>query len=630
MIKFLNKITPWIFIFFTVFSTLAVDVKLTRYKLFAMELAIIILVIAWMLKIAYYGEMSFKRNILNLPVLLYGILISFFYIMSNDKAVAKPVFESSIFCMLIFYGTTNCIVEDKDRITIIKAWYVAAIFLAIHGIGSYIAANNPGNFITGMFSGVAGFLDSLDKTFHLPIRNFFGFAYFDPNTRPFTTFGNPNFYAAYLVTTIPVFMALALVMKRKFIVLNFIILCLLLFNLWIAASRGAWLGFTASVVLFIVLLKPNLKKLAKSKNMTAVWSVLLLALVFILIKGGFVREFIQVAKRPTERLLIWRDTLVMGLKNPLGVGIGAYHIYFPKYASGELISRLPQDKFIVNYTHNEFLQVFSETGIAGLIFFIWLIFAFFRAGINQLKSLTADDRNICYLTAGFLSSGAGILIQDFFSVSIRFIVEAIYLYFIMGMMASCGKHRKLVFRAEKDSQRKLIRILCWIIIIPFGIISLSAILQPFAAHKQFTEEVGFFEQKVVSPDETIDKLNDAIDKNPKDAELHYKLGWVYAKEKNWSRAIEHFEEAAILDPQLEGPCNNLGNIYFLTGNRNKAIENYKKSIAINPNKVDAHFNLGYIYYMSGKLKEASDEFKKILELDPKNYKATIMLEKMVQ
>jgi len=40
--------------------------------------------------------------------------------------------------------------------------------------------------------------------------------------------------------------------------------------------------------------------------------------------------------------------------------------------------------------------------------------------------------------------------------------------------------------------------------------------------------------------------------------------------------------------------------------------------------------LGYCYYTVGKLKEAADEFKKVLELDPDNYKAKIMIEKMVQ
>jgi len=163
-----------------------------------------------------------------------------------------------------------------------------------------------------------------------------------------------------------------------------------------------------------------------------------------------------------------------------------------------------------------------------------------------------------------------------------------------------------------------------------GILSIKGIVKPFRAHKLLTEEVSFFEQKEVDPQKTIAALEETVKTDPYNALAYYRLGWVYAKEKNWRQAVKNFELACRLNPELPGARNNLGNIYFTLGNKQKAIENYKKAIAINPDMIDAHFNLGYCYYTVGKLKEAADEFKKVLELDPDNYKATIMIEKMVQ
>ena len=317
--------------------------------------------------------------------------------------------------------------------------------------------------------------------------------------------------------------------------------------------------------------------------------------------------------------------MVMGLNNPVGVGIGAFHIYFPRYASKELLKILPQDKFIVNYAHNEFLEIWSETGLIGIGIFIWTIFAFFAQGRLLLKENSAlESQKI--LTVGWLASGAAILVDSFVSVNMRFIISAVYFYFVLGLLASQCK-REIVVPIDWPKALKLTLIG---LVFCLGVFSVKEIIEPFRAHKLLTEEVGFFEEKEADPQKTIAALEETIKANPDEALAYYRLGWVYAKEKNWREAVENFEIACRLNPHLVGARNNLANIYFTLGNKQKAIENYEKAIAINPDMIDAHFNLGYCYYTVGKLKEAADEFKKVLELDPDNYKAKIMIEKMVQ
>jgi len=634
-----EKIILGIFIFFVLFSTLAIDVKLTRYKLFVMQLSVILLLVFWIVRMMLEGRLVLKSNLLNLPILFYGLAISLYYILSRDKVVARNEFQRMLICVFVFFVVANNIHDRKNLNYILSAWLLGSIFVSLNGISSFWAVKNPANVLTSLFSHLAGIFSSIDKWLHLPVREFFGIAHYGPNERPFATFGNPNFFAGYIIVCLPIFFSMFLIERKRWKLLFGFSVLLLLLNLYFTATRGAWGGFIFSFMIFVMLYSGQVgqerwQNFWKQKLKFLIPLFLIFLLHFGLmstsqkykktIEGG-AGKVRQIITRRTERLLIWRDTLVMGLNNPVGVGIGAFHIYFPRYASKELLKILPQDKFIVNYAHNEFLEIWSETGLIGIGIFIWTIFAFFAQGRLLLKENSAlESQKI--LTVGWLASGAAILVDSFVSVNMRFIISAVYFYFVLGLLASQCK-REIVVPIDWPKALKLTLIG---LVFCLGVFSVKEIIEPFRAHKLLTEEVGFFEEKEADPQKTIAALEETIKANPDEALAYYRLGWVYAKEKNWREAVENFEIACRLNPHLVGARNNLANIYFTLGNKQKAIENYEKAIAINPDMIDAHFNLGYCYYTVGKLKEAADEFKKVLELDPDNYKAKIMIEKMVQ
>ena len=635
----LEKVILGIFIFFVLFSALAIDVKLTRYKLFVMQLSVILLLVFWITRTMLEGKLVLKSNLLNLPILFYGLAISLYYIFSADKVVAKNEFQRMLICVLIFFVAANNIRHRRDLNYILSAWLLGTIFVSLNGISSFWAVKNPANVLTSFFSWLAGIFSAIDKSLHLPVREFFGIAHYGPNQRPFATFGNPNFFAGYIVVSLPIFFSMFLTERKGWKLLFGLGILLLLPNLYFTATRGAWGGFIVSALIFAVLYGKLIglkwhQNFGKGKLRFLIPLLLILILHFGLMSTSqkykkametSADKVHQILVRRTERLLIWRDTLVMGLHNPLGVGIGAFHIYFPRYASPKLLRILPQDRFIVNYAHNEFLEIWSETGFIGIAIFLWTIFAFLVQGRLLLKEKSRLESEKI-LTVGWLASSAGILADSFVSVNMRFIVTAVYFYFVLGLLASqCKEEMAVTINWPGAVKIAVIGFAFWM-----GLFSIKGIIKPFRAHKLLTEEVGFFEQKEVDSQKAIAALEETVRTNPNEALAYYRLGWVYAKEKDWHQAIKNFELACRLNPELAGARNNLGNIYFTLGNKEKAIENYEKAIAINTNLIDAHFNLGYCYYTMGKLKEAADEFKKVLELDPDNYKAMIMIEKMVQ
>jgi len=635
---YLEKVILGTFIFFVVFSALAVDVKLTRYKLFAMQLSVVLLLVFWIARVILAGRLVLKNNLMNLPVLAYGLTILLYYIFSPDKVVARNEFQRMLICVSAFFVVSNNIIDRRNLKYILYTWLLGSIFISLNGISSFWATKNPGNILTSLFSSLAGIFSAVDRSLHLPVREFFGIAYYGPNQRPFATFGNPNFFAGYIVISLPIFFSMFLTERREWRLLFGLGTLLLLLNLYFTATRAAWVGFIISLLIFLLLYKRIggewWQKFQKQKLRFLVPLLLILLLHFGLMStneryrktiAASADKVHEILARRTERLLIWRDTMVMGLNNPLGVGIGAFHIYFPRYASRDLLAILPQDRFIVNYAHNEFLEIWSETGFIGISIFLWTIFAFFAQGRLFFKGDRGGEFEKI-LTLGLVASSAGILADSFFSVNMRFIVTAVYFYLVLGLLASQSK-KEIALPINWPGALKLTLMgLAFFM----SIFCIKEIVKPFRAHKLLAEEVGFFEQKEADPRKTIAALEEAIKINPNEALSYYRLGWVYAKEKDWGQAIKNFETACRLNPRLAGARNNLGNIYFSLGNKEKAIENYRMAIAINPDIIDAHFNLGYCCYTLGKLKEAADEFRKVLELDPNNYKATIMIEKMVQ
>src|SRR4030042_1550251 len=82
---------------------------------------------------------------------------------------------------------------------------------------------------------------------------------FDPNLRIFSTLGQPNWLASYLVLTIPFVITFALIIKRQKLKLAFIIISLIIFTaLILTNSRAGFLGAgTALVIVFLFQGKKN-------------------------------------------------------------------------------------------------------------------------------------------------------------------------------------------------------------------------------------------------------------------------------------------------------------------------------------------------------------------------------------
>ncbi|MCL5411974.1 MAG: O-antigen ligase family protein [Patescibacteria group bacterium] len=163
--------------------------------------------------------------------------------------------------------------------------------------------------------------------------------------------------------------------------LKFLTLVLFLIVFYFTHSRGSWFGLVG--IASIYLLWWFYQKLSSNAKKWFVWGIKGLAAVFII---GSVYFFLNISSyapnykfsypRKTDdtltiRLCVWEGTKDLLVQYPIfGVGLDGFHSIYPKYRTC--------DNEPLMYPHNIFLNFWMETGILGLLAFLWLVLVYFK------------------------------------------------------------------------------------------------------------------------------------------------------------------------------------------------------------------------------------------------------------
>ena len=241
--------------------------------------------------------------------------------------------------------------------------------------------------------------------------------YFHSTTRLFSSFGIHTGFTPFLVLGIPLFCMIGIFGKNKLLKFSSLIGVIpLFFCLGANFSRGAWVVVVFSLlvvsfirnrkiavyaaIVFIVavsFLSPRVKQRASTSFDTSTW-------------GGRVEMY-------KGALEIFKDFPIFG------AGLGQCENLFPLY--------LPELKQHL-HIHNTFLEVLLETGIVGLLAFLWVFIVFFRVMFKSIKQCRDDD-----IMAIQLGLSSGIFASLLFAMTCTIITvgfqDAPLFWFLMGM-----------------------------------------------------------------------------------------------------------------------------------------------------------------------------------------------------
>jgi len=248
---------------------------------------------------------------------------------------------------------------------------------------------------------------------------------------PFGPYVNHNHFAGFVELISPLGLALLLsgAVRRDKLLLLIVLTVVPIGALALSASRAGILCFLFEFVLLAFLMR---NERIRSKQLLMVSGLVVLAGFFALWLGlGWtVQRFAHSTVGDIahdRRVSIFRDTWRIVRDHPwTGTGLGTLQTVFPGYESY-------YDGLIVDHTHNDYLELLADTGLAGGACMLGFIALLIWRGRSNLRAAKTSVCRSFY--AGALVACAGLLVHSLFDFNLHIPANAL-LFLLLAAMAT--------------------------------------------------------------------------------------------------------------------------------------------------------------------------------------------------
>ncbi|MFW6129693.1 MAG: O-antigen ligase family protein [Atribacterota bacterium] len=563
-----------------VISTIAVDFFLKTYdsaqiKITLLEIGGPLILILWIIKRINIGNFKIQpsRKYAFYPAAAFMLSGIISFALSQFKLETfEPGFLRRISYLGVFIVTVFEFNREEDFYRIVN-WVLASLLVVVvYGLFQYFGVD------WHIWKGAFG-------------RNVF------------STFGNPNFYAAWLVLVLPLVGAKFMITRKWYYVpLGLAVI----FSIYATSTKGSWLGLAVAISVFVVLatlylIEGDTKKLKKIALGIVIGVVIFAA-------GGITWFSIKRVDSIRFRLFTWGATMKMVSEpvfvSPLksvsfGHGIESFKLVYPAYRRPEIFHIEGKHNTETDHAHNEFMEVFFDEGIVGLTVFIWLLISIYYTAIKRLNSLgigVESSKHKIYLV-GLISGTVGMLAHASVSVHVRFVSSGYILWTFLGFIVVHTAPIRKEERKENEREKYLSGLKFILIMILLGA----------GAYNSFTASRRFL------------------------ANIYHNKAIAYSKQRSWNNALHYYDLVQRYHPSFVMAYYFEGNVYndrlseaLNNKNKEKAIKNYelalkayKKVRTMYPHYVQIYFQEGIMHLKVGNVKDAEKSFRKYLNIvDP--------------
>ena len=105
------------------------------------------------------------------------------------------------------------------------------------------------------------------------------------------------------------------------------------------------------------------------------------------------------------------------------------------------------------------------------------------------------------------------------------------------------------------------------------------------------------------------------------AYAEFYIGYTYAENGEFVKAISHYDETILLNPNVTSAYRNRGGAKTEIGCHKEAIEDYDVLLSFYPRDADAYFNRGISNMGSGRPKAAIADYSEAIRIDPEHFAA---------
>jgi len=536
-----------------------------------------------------------------------------------------PIFGFLIWALIsISWGHNN-----YEGISTINLWLgPVTLFFAL--------ANSPADsnritrildfiFASAVVSAIIGCLQYLTK-----------FPFVPQVVEPAATFANKNMAAHIMVLSIPLGIGLLFSTKSNWKSFFYAIgTALLLAFLYYTKTKAAWLAFLVEAVLFgfaLLILRQKFPW-SMAKQISSLLAILVLGLLLNLSPYGWSPAFkeisskVQLVKGAVEgeeekeeaaygsvglRFAIWRNTLEMIKDRPiLGFGLGNHKVFYPIYHRKAVVEKVFSEEAQLHNVHNDYLQLFSETGAIGFLFLCFL-FILWTLSTIRLAKATKHEHSALYPVSIYIAI-IGIMVNAFFCFpSFRAVPPTIVMAFTAVLFLLEQKHGISTIKFIQLSKTKRIAsALVFFVLAGF----LSVYYSNLLTSDRYYLMLSSFEKKR-NWTGIIDIAKKELELEPHRAKIRSYLGRAYIESGKCKEGAEELKKVIAYYPYHMNALLNLGVAYSCTGEYEKAIESYKKVLEIKPDYAKVHNNIGHVYLKLGQTEKGLEAFKEAEKYSP--------------
>jgi O-antigen ligase len=441
-------------------------------------------------------------------------------------------------------------------------------------------------------------------------------------------FGHRNLISEMMFFTLPFSIFLFKTEEGRWKNISIIVFSIELFTLIILSNRTTWIALLAAFILYVIfylikgkILWPKIKK--------ASYSIFLISGIILLFTIIFYKSFTNTdslrdhvkniistnSGTTGDRIGLWKKSLMCIKEKPIwGHGLASWKIEILKKGSAGLKSE--NNISFYQRPHNDFIWLFSESGVFGLIMYISLIVYILYLNLRIIiKNPDYKEYNF-YLSV--LSGFAGYLIFACFSFPLERIEHGIFLSFFIAGTLIFYQNNKVSYKIKFNPLIKYLMLILVFLMVVFGILRWEN--EVYARKAVDAKIMKNYSQCI----KEVNKVN--LKLYPFDiysTPLLWYKGLSESQLNQTTDAFNDFESALKQNPYHIYVIANLATCYELQGNHDKAIGLYKKAIALAPyfneaglDLCAAYYNCNMIdsagYYMMRMSRDTSTRYKLVL------------------
>jgi len=567
-----------------------------------LKLFTLIVIAIWLVKIINTEKYSLRKTKLDLLLILFTLILILSLFISKTKIVSLQEFIIFFSYILIFFLIVNNLDAKTDLNSFFHLFFIISSLVSIYTIIQYY-----------------GFDPCLSDLHRLT-----------------STIGQKNWISNYLAMIFPViFSYFLLEQTKRNRILYFFLLTILYATLMICQSRGIWISISLTLILALyIIIKFKFYEIFKRNKK---WLFLLL-ITFLVVTTIYStdnplnKSVITVPQRAIStfdekdpsintRLLFWKTTLEMIKDRPIfGSGIGTFKMNYLIYQADFLES----NPYYIKYSgkareaHNEYLQMWAELGIVGLMIFIGIILMFYSLIIDYLKENDSDkDKTIVF---GLVLGITCFLIHSLFTFPLHVPALGVTFFTLLGLTVIYTRKINLPKTDSGNSKKELklknkglkIALTIIVLVIMIWVINLVAV-------KPYIAELKYFNGMRHNVDKNYTKsLPDfqyAAQLYPYNGKILHALGATYYHLNEYKQAIYYLQEAKkyMIDVNT---FYVLGLSYSKLNMYKEEEEEFKHAIYLDPKISKAYIDLAYLYAKQEEYDKAIAEWNKILKVDP--------------